>query len=127
MTPIRRGLLLFAHGARDPRWAAPFEAMLARLRARRPERVVRLAFLELMTPDLPHAAEELAAEGCRRIDIVPLFLGMGGHLRNDLPPLVDRLRERLPGVEFRLHGAVGEAPAVIDALAAHALDLTDLP
>ncbi len=127
MNTARLGLLLFAHGARDPRWAAPFEAMAQRLRARRPELALRLAFLELMKPDLPSAAAELAAEGCQRIDIVPLFLGMGGHLRNDLPPLVEGLRQRLPGVELRLHGAVGEAPAVIDALAEHALALLEAP
>jgi sirohydrochlorin ferrochelatase len=28
---------------------------------------------------------------------VPLFLGTGGHLRRDLPPLVDALRAAHPG------------------------------
>ena len=28
------GLILFAHGARDPRWAEPFEAVAARVRER---------------------------------------------------------------------------------------------
>jgi sirohydrochlorin ferrochelatase len=31
--PMTQGLILFAHGARDPRWAAPFEAVAARVRA----------------------------------------------------------------------------------------------
>jgi sirohydrochlorin cobaltochelatase len=30
----RTGILLFAHGARDPNWALPFEAVAERLRAR---------------------------------------------------------------------------------------------
>jgi sirohydrochlorin cobaltochelatase len=120
-----RGLLLFAHGARDPRWKAPFEAVAATLQARRPGLALRLAYLELMAPDLPTAAAELVAAGCREIDIVPLFLGMGGHLRNDLPPLVETLRQQLPGVQVRLHGAIGEAPAVIDALATHTLGLLE--
>jgi sirohydrochlorin ferrochelatase len=30
------GLILFAHGARDPRWAEPFEAVAARMCARGP-------------------------------------------------------------------------------------------
>ena len=30
------GLVLFAHGARDPRWAEPFEAVAARLRTLEP-------------------------------------------------------------------------------------------
>ena len=39
------GLLLFAHGARDPQWARPFEAVAARCAlALGPQRVT-LAFL----------------------------------------------------------------------------------
>jgi len=112
------GLLLFAHGARDPRWAAPFEAVAERVRLSRPQVPVRLAFLELMAPDIARAAGELVAAGCSRIEIVPLFLGAGGHVRKDLPALVATLAEHHHGVSFTLHDAVGEAPPVIDAMAA---------
>lgn len=121
----RRGLILFAHGARDPRWATPFEAIAERLRERRPDVALRLAYLELMAPDLGTAAAALASDGCTHIEVLPLFLGTGGHLRRDLPPLVDAIAARHPGVAVRLHGAAGEAPDVIDALAAHALSLLE--
>jgi sirohydrochlorin cobaltochelatase len=123
MSAHRDGLLLFAHGARDPNWARPFEAVLARVRAQRPEAEMRLAFLELMTPDLAAAAAELAAAGCGRIAIVPLFLGAGGHVRKDLPALVARLGETHPAVAFELLPPVGEAAAVIEALAQVSIDL----
>ena len=32
MNPAKPGLILFAHGARDPRWAIPFEAVAERVR-----------------------------------------------------------------------------------------------
>jgi sirohydrochlorin cobaltochelatase len=121
---MKRGLILFAHGARDPRWAAPFEAIAEAVRAHVPDVDVQLAFLELMTPDLPTVADALAADGCTRIDILPLFLGTGGHLRRDLPPLVEGIAALHPQVRVALHGAAGEAPAIIDALAAHAAALT---
>ena len=114
------GLLLFAHGARDPRWAEPFLAIAARIRLADPARPVELAFLELMEPDLGQAARRLAAAGARRIHIVPLFLGMGGHLRNDLPPLVEAVRASLAEVELRLHPAIGENEAVIAVVASAA-------
>ena len=85
-----RGLLLFAHGARDTAWAAPFEAVLARVRTQRPDAQVTLAFLELMSPDLATAAAQLVRRGCQRVDVVPLFLGTGGHVRRDVPLLVQR-------------------------------------
>src|SRR5215831_7041888 len=97
---MRRGLILFAHGARDPGWAEPFETLAARVRALAPDTPVRLAFLELMTPDLGAAAAELIASGAQSIRIVPIFLGPGGHLRRDLPQRVAALRDKHLGVSF---------------------------
>lgn len=110
-------LILFAHGARDPRWAAPFEAVAARVRQLQPAAQVRLAFLELMRPTLPEAAAELVAAGCTQIAVLPLFLGTGGHVRNDLPVLVQQLLELHPQARFTLHGAVGEHATVVAAMA----------
>jgi sirohydrochlorin cobaltochelatase len=116
------GLLLFAHGARDPNWARPFEAVAARCRAVRGADRVVLAFLEFMTPDLVAGGDALVAAGCSAVDVVPLFLGAGGHVRKDLPLLLARLQQAHPGVRFTLRPAVGEADALVDAMAAVALD-----
>jgi sirohydrochlorin cobaltochelatase len=114
---MKPGLILFAHGARDPRWAEPFEAVAERVRARAPDTEVRLAFLDLMAPRLPEAGAVLAAAGCTRVDVLPLFLGAGGHVRQDLPALVDALAATYPQVRWRLLPAVGEAEPVIAAMA----------
>ncbi|MEO5735794.1 MAG: CbiX/SirB N-terminal domain-containing protein [Rubrivivax sp.] len=113
-----QAIVLFAHGARDPRWADPFQAVATRLRHLQPGVQVRLAFLEFMSPDLAAAAAELAALGCTQLQVLPLFLGAGGHVRKDLPVLVDALRSAHPAMAVELHAAAGEAPGVIDALAA---------
>jgi sirohydrochlorin cobaltochelatase len=118
---MKAGVVLFAHGARDPRWAAPLEAVAERVRARRPGVEVRLAFLELMTPDLAGAGAALADAGCTHVTVLPLFLGAGGHVRRDLPLLVEALRAAHAGVQWRLEPPVGELPAVIDAMAQAAL------
>jgi sirohydrochlorin cobaltochelatase len=117
-----RGLLLFAHGARDPAWAGPFEAVAERARAAAPGTPVVLAFLEFMTPDLLTAGTSLADAGCEAVDVVPLFLGSGGHVRQDVPALLQRLRDARPALQVRLHAPVGESAAVIDAMARAALD-----
>jgi len=114
---MTQGLILFAHGARDPRWAAPFQDMAARIQRARPDVPLRLAFLEFMTPHLPQAAAELVADGCTRIELLPLFLGSGGHVRKDLPRLLDELRLRHHGCSFELHTAIGEVDSVLQAMA----------
>jgi sirohydrochlorin cobaltochelatase len=119
----KHGLILFAHGARDPRWSAPFEAVAEQVRLQQPQLQLRLAYLELMSPSLADAGAELCAAGCSRVDVLPMFLGTGGHLRKDLPPMIERLRELHPSVDWRLHAAVGEQPQVREAMAATALAL----
>lgn len=113
------GVVLFAHGSRDPRWAEPFERLRDKLIAQRPDAGVRLAFLELMTPNLADAVADLISQGCRDITVVPVFLGQGGHVRRDLPVLADACRSAHPGITLRLSAAVGEDDAVLQALAAY--------
>ena len=120
----RRGLILFAHGARDPRWALPFEAIAQRVRSRDEQVQVTLAYLELMKPSLQEAADALVAAGCGQVDVVPLFLGAGGHVRKDLPVLFEAIAAAHPAVDWRLHRAVGEMESVVDAMAQAAVELT---
>ena len=123
---VKRGLLLFAHGARDPRWAEPFEAVTERVRSLDAAVVVQLAFLEFMTPSLLDAGTALAAEGCERVDVVPLFLGAGGHVRKDLPALLGELAAAHPGVLWQLQTAIGARASVIEAMAHAAVELADI-
>ncbi len=116
---MRRALILFAHGARDPRWAEPFLRLQTLLRSQQPELVVELAFLELMTPQLPELVTRLVADGCSSATVVPVFFGQGGHVLRDLPLLVERLRGEHPALELRVAGAVGEDALVLEAIAAY--------
>lgn len=124
---VKRGMLLFAHGARDPRWAEPFEDVARRVRLRDPALSVQLAFLEFMTPSLAEAGRSLALAGCLRIDVVPLFLGAGGHVRKDLPVLLAALASAHPEVQWILQRAIGEIDSVIDAMANAAMLTSDTP
>jgi sirohydrochlorin cobaltochelatase len=124
---MNRGLLLFAHGARDPRWAEPFDAVASRVRLAEPGMPVQLAFLEFMTPSLHNAGRALAESGCTSVDVVPLFLGAGGHVRKDLPALLVALSEEFPAVRWSLQPAIGECDGVIEAMARAALGVAAEP
>ena len=118
---VRLALVLFAHGARDARWAQPFDRVAAAVRAAAPNLPVELGFLEFMTPDLATATRTLAAAGATRIRVVPLFFGQGGHLRNDVPAMVADIAASLPGVSIELVRAAGDDDGVVAALVAFCL------
>jgi len=117
----RSSIILFAHGARDPEWAAPFHRVAARLREASPNLPVQLAFLELMQPALADAVAGMAADGITRITLVPLFLAQGGHLKEDLPRLLDDVRRSHPGVTIDVTQAIGDSEALTAAIADWAL------
>ena len=112
----KQALILFAHGARAASWAAPFERLRDLTRARLPETRVELAFLELMEPRLPEMVAEMATQGIADVTVVPVFLGQGGHVLRDLPLMVEQLRIDHPQLSFKVVGAAGEDPAVLNAL-----------
>ena len=116
-------LILFAHGARDPEWAEPMRRVCAAVREQAPQMRVELAFLEFMQPDLRACAESLVADGVERILVLPMFIARGGHLKRDVPLLLEELQQRNPHVRFELAAAVGEAESVVQAMARHALAL----
>jgi len=118
----KSALILFAHGARDPRWAAPFQRLQALVKEQLPQQDVELAFLELMEPRLPEAVAKVVANGRNAVTVVPIFLGQGGHVLRDLPVLMQDLRQRYPQVSFRLVDAAGENPVVLQAIARYCID-----
>ena len=110
---VRKGIVLFAHGSRDPEWARPFERIAAAL-SKRKEFLVRIAYLELMQPSLDTAIADLVASGAGSIRIVPLFFGAGGHVREDLPRLVAAAN---PPVPVTIDPPIGEQAEVVEAIA----------
>jgi len=123
-TPLsspQRAVVLFAHGSRDPLWRQPIEAVALRMVSTAPQVSVRCAYLELCAPDLHTVVHELLALGVQAITVVPMFLGVGKHAREDLPLLIQALQAQHPRMHLILRPAIGEDPAMIKLMAKIAL------
>jgi sirohydrochlorin cobaltochelatase len=120
---MKTALILFAHGARDPEWANPMRRVQAAVRDRTNGVPVELAFLEFMSPTLPECVTQLIAQGADKLVILPMFIARGGHLKKELPEMMEVLRCTYPNVEFSLGGAIGEHETVVQAMASAALEV----
>jgi sirohydrochlorin cobaltochelatase len=112
-----KATVLFGHGSRDPAWRIPIDRVAKRMVEINAGCLVRCAFLELTEPHLNPVSAELVSAGVEQITIVPMFLGVGRHAREDLPLLVTELQKTYPAVVFVLRPSVGEEPDVIEMLA----------
>jgi sirohydrochlorin cobaltochelatase len=117
----KNAIILFGHGSRDALWHLPIQAVAERIRTTSPTTTVTCAYLELTEPSLGDAAAALISTGVSDITILPMFLGVGRHAREDLPALIAELKQNHPKIAFQVQPAVGENPAVLDLLAQIAL------
>jgi len=70
-----------------------------------------------MQPSLTQCVGGLHAEGVRRVRVVPIFFGVGGHLKVDLPRIVDELKACYEDLSITVEPPIGEQPEVIAAIA----------
>lgn len=115
-------IILFGHGSRDALWHLPIQAVAERIRITSPSTTVACAYLELTEPSLSVAAAALIKSGVSDITILPMFLGVGRHAREDLPALITALKQNHPAAVFHVQPAVGENSEVLDLLAKIALE-----
>jgi sirohydrochlorin cobaltochelatase len=109
-------VIFVAHGSKDPRWRASVEAVFETLQAELGASAARLAYMDCAPPTLMDVAAEAAAAGARSIRVVPLFLAEQGHVDRDIRPMVDAVREALPGVDVALLPAMGRHPSFVTML-----------
>jgi len=115
------GIILFAHGSRDPLWRLPIEAVADQIRQMSPGTEVMCAYLELTEPDLPLTVQIMSQRGVSKISVLPMFLGIGKHAREDLPLLMAEIEKAYPQLQFELRKAIGEEPSMTQAMAQIAL------
>jgi sirohydrochlorin cobaltochelatase len=113
----RPALLVAGHGSQDAAAAVELLALADRVRALDPGLALACGFIELSPPPLSVACADLVAQGATEVVVVPVMLLAAGHVKDDVPALLARLRRQHPGVRFRYARELGIHPdllAVVD-------------
>jgi sirohydrochlorin ferrochelatase len=122
----REGVVLVAHGSRDPRAAEHTEALTRAVAVAHPEWEVHASYLDHAGPRPLDVLGRLAAAGHRRAVLVPLLLTAAFHGKVDVPAVVGAAREAGLPIDVTLSDVLGPVPPGQSAPASSGLASTAL-
>ena len=106
-------VLLIGHGTRRAAGVAEFRVLADQLQQALPDRTCLAGFLELVEPDLPAALEQLRQQGFRRITALPALLLAAGHVKNDIPAILNAFQIEHPEMSITFGADLGIHPNLL--------------
>ncbi len=104
---MKTGIVLLSHGSRLPDAQATLNKLVDQIKAGGDFHYVAGASLQFNRPDLPTAVAGAVSAGMDRIIVVPLFLYMGVHMKEDIPEIIQEESKKYPGIQFHMTGNIG--------------------
>ncbi len=109
-------LVCLAHGSRDPRSSATVTALVAEVKAQRPDLRIEKAFLDLSKPNFQTVVDRLVRAGYDEIVVVPLLLNEAFHARVDVPDAIAQATERHPQLKVGATDVLGLETRFLEVL-----------
>ena len=110
------GVLVIAHGSRAKETETALEDILSMVRAKMPDTVIECAFMEFSDRTIEKGVAALADKGVKKVKIVPYFLFMGVHMREDIPSMAAECAAKFPDIEIETGGPLGTDERLADIL-----------
>jgi sirohydrochlorin cobaltochelatase len=98
MTKI--GVMVCGHGSRDVEAIDEFSAVAQGIARRLPDYPVESGFLEFARPIIRDGLEKLRQKGVEHILAVPGMLFAAGHVKNDIPSVLNEYRAEFPDLKI---------------------------
>ncbi|MEA5113107.1 MAG: CbiX/SirB N-terminal domain-containing protein [Geobacteraceae bacterium] len=104
---MKTAILLMAHGSRIAEANDAVNEIAKMVKNFADYEIVEVSFRENHSPNIQEGIDACVAQGAQRILLVPYFLYMGAHVREDLPREMEQARQRHPGVEMAMGRHLG--------------------
>ena len=111
-----KGVLVIAHGSRAKETEDTLEAILSLVKKKLPETVIECAFMEFSDRTVEKGVSALVANGATEIKVVPYFLFMGIHLKEDIPNMVAECAASYPDVKITMSEPLGVDERLADII-----------
>ncbi|MGB2978430.1 MAG: CbiX/SirB N-terminal domain-containing protein [Propionicimonas sp.] len=114
-TPMPPPLVIAGHGTRDQAGAALCAELVQRVRGLLPDVRVEAGFVELTPPGIDTALAEVLTTSSTAV-VVPLMIGTGGHVREDIPEAIEAGRRAHPDATVVYTRHLGSPRGLIEAV-----------
>lgn len=111
---MKTAILLMAHGSRIPDANDAVHAIAAMVKEMTGFDIVEASFREQHSPNIQEGIDACVAQGAGRVLLIPYFLFVGAHVREDLPEEMAEAQRRHPSVEFSMGGHLGAHPKLAE-------------
>ena len=109
-----KAALIISHGSRLSETKEEVEALIQKLKEKDRLPIIKCAFLELESPDIPGGIDLCVEEGATEIIILLNFLNSGRHVNADIPRIIAETQKKHPQVEIKTSQPVGQHPKIVD-------------
>ena len=119
-----KALLLVAHGSRRKLSNDEVVILADKLKSNCSEQyaIVHAAFLEIAEPLIPDGIKQCMDDGATSIIVLPYFLNSGRHVTEDIPEIVDNVRQLYPHIDINIAAHLGASDLMMDLLITSAND-----
>lgn len=121
----KTGVMVCGHGSRDEGAVTQFARVADGLRKLMPDTPVEYGYLEFATPIIRNGLDKLRDQGVTRILAVPGMLFAAGHVKNDIPSVLNTYAAQNEGVTIELGKELGIDPKMMHAAGARIQEALD--
>ncbi len=115
LIPADTGIMICGHGSRDERAVSEFKNLYELMAKRFDQTPMEYGFLEFATPILNEGLDKLRKQGMKRVLAVPAMLFAAGHVKNDIPSVLNRYSHDNGGIEINYGRELGEDARMLKA------------
>lgn len=116
------GILILAHGSRREDARSTVDAIAERLKKKLNADRIWIGYMEMSTPCIGEAIDDMVRSGVKRIFAVPMFLLNGIHMCKDIPEELEKAEKKYPELQITIGKVIGEDERLADILADRAVE-----
>ena len=107
-------IILLAHGSRVPDAGKDMERIAAGLRSKHRRSMVEVCNMSQLGPLFPETFAKCVQQGATRVIVIPYFLHLGVHMRQDIPAILREEAKKAPHVSVILGKHLGFDESLVD-------------